>query len=327
MSSLPATASVAPATSSVTSSISFITQTASSTNSAPQSTIPVEQNMNPINTTPAPNTDFFSQMSVNAAPYYPVNHSFSSHLPKLNLPVFNGDPLKWLTFWDSFNVGVNSKPGLPEVGKFNYLKAQVTGEAEHAITGFPITSGTYARAIATLKERFGHPDKVANAHMTAWLDLPHPTSHQPSLRSFYDTLEINIRALEAPAKSQDTFADLLVPVIWAKLPEEIKCNLAWSQQGDYWTIEDLGEVLRELKVLEAGTTPLLEPTPTAPFFTRVGGVSPPGEGWHQESIMPILQRESWLSQMRHCEGLHKQKRYYQGTAVLQLCHLPTAVLT
>ena len=31
--------------------------------------------------------------------------------------------------------------------------------------------------------------------------------------------------------------------------------------------------------------------------------------------------------MRHCEGLHKQKRYYQGRAVLQLCHLPTAVLT
>ena len=73
-------------------------------------------------------------------------------------------------------MGVNSKPGLPEVGKFNYLKAQVTGEAEHV----PITSGNYARAIATLKERFGHPDKVANAHMTALLDLPHPTSHQPS---------------------------------------------------------------------------------------------------------------------------------------------------
>ena len=57
------------------------------------------------------------------------------------------------------------------------------------------------------------------------------------------------------------------------------------------------------------------------------GVSPPGEGWDQESIMPILQRESWLSQMRHCEGLHKQKRFYKGRAVWQLCHLPTAVLT
>ena len=41
-------------------------------------------------------------------------------------------------------MGVNSKPGLPEVDKFNYLKAQVTGETEHAIEGFPITSGNYA---------------------------------------------------------------------------------------------------------------------------------------------------------------------------------------
>ena len=219
-------------------------------------------------------------------------------------------------------MGVNSKPGLTEVGKFNYLKAQVTGEAEHAITGFPITSGNYAKAIATLKERFGHPHKVANAHMTALLDLPHPTSHQPSLRSFYDTLETNIRALEASAKSQDTFTDLLVPVIWAKLPEETKCNLAWSQQGDYWTIQDLGEVLKELKVLEAGTTLLLEPTPTAPFFTRVGGSHPRGKGGTKSQSCP-----SWLSQMRHCEGLHKQECYYQDRAVLQLCHLPTAVLT
>ena len=82
----------------------------------------------------------------------------------------------------------------------------------------------------------GNPTRLP-MHMTALLDLPHSTSHQTSLRSFYDTLlETNIGALEAPAKSQDTFADLLVPVIWAKLPEESKRNLARSQQVDYRTI-------------------------------------------------------------------------------------------
>ena len=95
-------------------------------------------------------------------------------------------------------MGLNNKPSATEVDKFNYLKAQVTGEAERAITGFPN-------------------------------------------RSFYDILETNITALEALGKSQDTSGDLLVPVILAKLSEETNRNLARSQQGDYWTIQNLRE--------------------------------------------------------------------------------------
>ena len=70
-----------------------------------------------------------------------------------------------------------------------------------------------------------------------------------------------------------------------------------------------GGSIKELKVLEAGTTLLLEPHPR-------------GKGGTKSQSCP-----SWLSQMRHCEGLHKQECYYQDRAVLQLCHLPTAVLT
>ena len=38
--------------------------------------------------------------------------SHVSRLPKLNLPTFSGNPLNWNTFWDSFNVAVNSNPNL-----------------------------------------------------------------------------------------------------------------------------------------------------------------------------------------------------------------------
>ncbi|XP_048577424.1 uncharacterized protein LOC116610191 [Nematostella vectensis] len=58
-----------------------------------------------------------------------------------------------MTFWDSFNVAVHSKPGLPDVDKFNYLKAQVSGEAEQAIGGYLISGDNYVKALATLKER------------------------------------------------------------------------------------------------------------------------------------------------------------------------------
>jgi len=38
-----------------------------------------------------------------------------SHLPKLNLPNFGGDPLTWQSFWDSYNAAVNSNTALDGV--------------------------------------------------------------------------------------------------------------------------------------------------------------------------------------------------------------------
>ena len=51
----------------------------------------------------------------------------TSRLPKLSLPTFNGNPLQWQTFWDSFNAAVHSNSHLSGVEKFNYLKAQTMG--------------------------------------------------------------------------------------------------------------------------------------------------------------------------------------------------------
>ena len=182
--------------------------------------------------------DFRSQMSAIAALYCPVNHSFSSRLLKLSLLVFNGDPLEWLSLWDSFHVRVNSKPGLPEIDKINYLKAQVTGEAERAIL-VPVV--TMLELSPPSRTDFGNPTRLpTQIWRPCWTYHTQPATKPCSLRS----------------------------VILAKLWEKTKSNLARSQQGDYGTIQDLREALKqELKVLEAGTTPLLDPTPTALFLT------------------------------------------------------------
>jgi len=52
-----------------------------------------------------------------------------SRLPKLTLPTFSVNPLKWQTFWDSFNAAVDSNPCLSQVQKFSYLRAQLEGDA------------------------------------------------------------------------------------------------------------------------------------------------------------------------------------------------------
>ena len=85
-----------------------------------------------------------SQTPPSLIPTSTQSHVLHSRLPKLTLPTFSGDSLEWLSFWDSFDAAVNKKYGLSDIEKFNYLRVQLTGEAERAIGGFPLTSGNYA---------------------------------------------------------------------------------------------------------------------------------------------------------------------------------------
>ncbi|UYV61147.1 hypothetical protein LAZ67_1003576 [Cordylochernes scorpioides] len=52
------------------------------------------------------------------------------NLPKINLPIFNGDSANWLSFREIFNSTINSNQTLTEIQKFQYLNASVKGPAE-----------------------------------------------------------------------------------------------------------------------------------------------------------------------------------------------------
>ena len=75
-----------------------------------------------------------------------TGHS-SSRLPKLSLPTFSGNPLNWQTFWDSFEAAVHNNPHLTGVEKFNYLRAQLDGDAAKTVGGFPLTNANYDQSI------------------------------------------------------------------------------------------------------------------------------------------------------------------------------------
>ena len=176
-----------------------------------------------------------------------------SRLPKLSLPTFSGEPLSWQTFWDSFSAAVDSNHTLSGVQKFNYLRAQLQGDAARAIAGFPLTDANYTHSIDLLRERFGQSHKIVNAHMQALLDLPNPSSDMTELRRFYDSVENHIRGLSSLGKSQESYGALLIPIILGKLPMEIRHNLAREHSNPEWTIDELrGAILKEIQILEQG---------------------------------------------------------------------------
>lgn len=160
----------------------------------------IESNQNAIhdNASPSSNNGHDSPTQSTSSQ---VNSS-SHRLPKLILPIFSGNPLKWQTFWDTYKTAIHNNASLSDVQKFTYLKAQLSGEAANSIEGLPLSESNYAQSIELLEERFGQPHKIINAHMQALLDLPNPSDSVVHLRRFYDNMENHIRGLEALGKNR-----------------------------------------------------------------------------------------------------------------------------
>lgn len=268
-------------------------KTKSTTPSTPAVTLPVAPRPDTVSTNPEthPHGTISTTDATSTLPTITTAHSDSpivslqppnvNRLPKLTLPIFSGDPLTWQSFWDSFDAAVHSNPTLNPVQKFNYLRSQLQGDAARTIAGLPLTEPNYGQSISLLKERFGQPQKLINAHIQALLDLPSPTNDLPSLRLFYDLVENHIRGLSSLGVPKVSYGTLLVPIIFGKLSVPTRRNLAREHSDLEWTIDEVqAAVLKEIRVFESGlynndpssyTSVPRTPPATASFHTAVKG--------------------------------------------------------
>ena len=73
--------------------------------------------------------------------------------PQLDIPVFNGEVLRWQEFWDTFEATIHKGRYL-SVDKMNYLKPKLTGEALDAISGYQLSNDNYKVVVDVLQKRF-----------------------------------------------------------------------------------------------------------------------------------------------------------------------------
>jgi len=70
------------------------------------------------------------------SPSVPVHE----HFIRLGSTSLYREPLHWQSFWDYFTAAVDNNPSLTGVQKLSYLRAQLSGDAAHVITGFQLTN-------------------------------------------------------------------------------------------------------------------------------------------------------------------------------------------
>ncbi|XP_064621909.1 uncharacterized protein LOC135484415 [Lineus longissimus] len=265
--------------------------------------------------TPAPT-------NTSTTPTVPVTKNV--HLPKLQLSTFSGNILEWTTFFDGFTAAIHNNNALGNVQKFQYLRAQLQGEASLAIAGLQLTDANYASAIELLRERYGQNHKLKAALMKALWDLPKPSDEIDNVKSFYDQLESHIRGLRAIGMEESSYGDLLVPLIMEKLPRRLRQLITRDHGARDWQLQEVREAIkREIDISIQGDA-ILDlcndsnigyATPTAAFSVNATRNTSMSEKKRAKCVFCSTDNHPSV----HCKSVTDPKRRWEIVKRADLC--------
>ena len=160
-------------------------------------------------------------------------------LPKFELQSFNGDPLSWQGFWDQFSTAIHENSSLTDIDRFNYLKRYLKNQAADTISGLTLSSENYKEAIQILRSRFGNPQVLISAHVEALLKANRIKNKEDikGLRKLYNDIESCIRNLKTLKLDVTGYGCVLIPILKAKLPDDLNILIARKFGDEVWTLE------------------------------------------------------------------------------------------
>ena len=207
-----------------------------------------------------------------------TNEKKNSKVPKLDLPRFRGDLLKWSPFSESFINHVHKNSTIPVVDKLTHLLSLLDGEALECVQGFSLTEQSYKDAWELLEQQFGRPAQIKLCHVSALLRLeaPKPGKGPVYVKSLYtmlNTIQTHVRSLANLGVKGELVAVLLCPLIVSRFPEDIA--LEWSRNSEdkesdlNFTLDFLRKEIRRLERASSIKTALekVEPLSTVKAST------------------------------------------------------------
>lgn len=102
------------------------------------------------------------------------------------------------------------------------------------VSGLPLTDNAYKDALQLLKTRFGNENIIINAYTDALIKMKKPMYNAETLRPFYDNINAYMRALQQYGQ---TNFNLLVPIIFDKLPDKIRFKITEAKGSDKLDLE------------------------------------------------------------------------------------------
>lgn len=198
-----------------------------------------------------------------------IHDSFrsTSHLPRINLPTFDGSYEQWESFRDKFKSIVQNDPRLSNVERMHYLCSCVKGDASNALDHLAITDSNYDVAWKILVARYDNKRRLITLHLQSLLSLPSLNSETSSdLRHLRDQTNKAIQALKNLGREVEHWDDLLVFLVAKQLDKSSR--KAWELKlGDtleYPSYSELDQFLESrIRALDA-ITPVVNEKSQAP---------------------------------------------------------------
>ncbi len=198
--------------------------------------------------------DIFSQLFPNqntpqnyvSNPNQNSNHDFKDLL-KLDVPIFDGNLLRWVTFYDMYCSLVHDNSNIAPVRKFRHLISYLRGEPLNLIKSLPVTDNNYSVAFQTLTDRYQNKRLLATNYWNAIHNtmLLKNNCSSKDLRTLLDTFNENIAALELLGFPTKQWEFPLFNMLLSRLNSSIRTSFEIEHSKiELPTFENLTEFLK-----------------------------------------------------------------------------------
>ena len=147
------------------------------------------------------------------------------------------------------------------------MNSLLEGRALRAIQGLTVTEDNYEAAVEILQQRFGKTQQTISAHMDELMKIPacNSTNKPSQLRYIYDKISVHTRGLASLGVDSKQYGSLLIPVIMAKLPQEVRIQIARTTKKEIWDISEILDViLHEVEAREVSENVKINSEPRKP---------------------------------------------------------------
>ncbi|XP_076228342.1 uncharacterized protein LOC143175097 [Nomia melanderi] len=152
----------------------------------------------------------------------------STLLPKIEIKPYDGNPIEWHSFHDTFKTLVHDNLDLPAVQKFHLLKNALRGEIASVITSLNASEPNYRVAWDLLQRRCNRPRQIVQSHLKTLFELPEVTRDAPlSLRSLAEQAQMHVNALATLGQPVEQWDAILVYLIGKRL--DINTRRGWER--------------------------------------------------------------------------------------------------
>lgn len=170
----------------------------------------------------------------------------SYHLPKIQLPTFDGSFDHWESFRDKFRSMIHDDPSLSDLKRLHYLCSCLKGDASKALDDIDIVEANYDLAWNRLISRYENKRKLVTFRLQSLFNLPVVTSETSrDLRDLRDQTNKIIHSLRNLGRPVEHWDDVIVYIVAQKLDKSTKkaWELKLGKSVEYPRYRELDEFL------------------------------------------------------------------------------------